>query len=147
VDRRPDVAKTTALSLRIGRIVQSRNRAVVRLIRGLLRTVAALPGVERAGSRPPLVRRALPNPPVRVAGGPPTPLDRVIGYRWALIGHGCDPREVVTAIPDGAVLLALDLPDPKPGCLPITDPDGLLSARRGTVTVVRPDRFRHDGVR
>ncbi|MEU8662864.1 FAD-dependent monooxygenase [Actinoplanes philippinensis] len=61
-DRRPDVAKTTALSLRIGRVVQSRSRTVVRLIRGLLRTVAALPGVERAGGRPPLARRALPKP-------------------------------------------------------------------------------------
>ncbi|WP_203779280.1 FAD-dependent monooxygenase, partial [Actinoplanes philippinensis] len=139
-DRRPDVARTTALSLRIGRIVQSRSRTVVRLIRGLLRTVAAMPGVERAGRRPP-ARRALPNPRVRVAGGPPTPLDQVIGYRWAYLGHGCDPREVMPAVPDDAVLLALDLPDPRPGCLPITDPDGLLSGRQGTVTVVRPDRF------
>ncbi|WP_433797616.1 FAD-dependent monooxygenase [Actinoplanes sp. CA-252034] len=146
-DRRPDVERTTALSLRIGRIVQSRNRTVMSLIRGVLRTVAALPGVGRLGSRPPMVRRALPNPAVRVAGGPPTPLDQVIGYRWAYLGHGCDPRDVVTAIPDGAVLLALDHPDPAPGCLPLTDPDGPLPGRAGTVTVVRPDRFVHATIR
>ncbi|MFC4070443.1 FAD-dependent monooxygenase [Actinoplanes subglobosus] len=140
-DRRPDVERTTALALRIGRIVQSRNRTVMRLTRGVLRVLAALPGIGRAGSRSPLVRPALPNPRVSVAGGPPVPLDGVIGYRWAFIGHGCDPRDVAAAIPDGAVLLALDHPDPAPGCLPITDLDGLLSGRAGTVTVARPDHF------
>jgi 3-(3-hydroxy-phenyl)propionate hydroxylase len=146
-DRRPDVEQTTVLSLRIGRIVQSRNRTVMRLLRGVLRTVAALPGIARLGGRPPVTRRALPNPSVTVAGGPPARLDEVIGYRWAYIGHGCDPRDVVTGIPDGAVLLALDHPDPRPGCLAVTDLDGLLSGRAGTVTVARPDRFRHATVR
>ncbi|MEU4161588.1 FAD-dependent monooxygenase [Actinoplanes sp. NPDC026670] len=146
-ERRPDVRKTTALALRIGRIVQSRNRAVMRLTRAVLRAVALLPGIERAGERSPVVRRALPNPSVRVADGPPTLLDQVIGYRWAYIGHGCDPRGVVSGIPDDAVLLALDHPDPEPGCLPITDLDGLLAGRSGTVTVARPDRFLHPTIR
>jgi 3-(3-hydroxy-phenyl)propionate hydroxylase len=146
-DRRPDVERTTALALRIGRVVQSRNRTVMRLTRGVLRTVAALPGIGRLGSRPPVVRRALPNPAVRVAGGAPTTLDEVIGYRWAYLGHGCDPRDVTDGIPDGAVLLALDHPDPRPGCLPITDLDGLLSGRAGTVTVARPDRFPHTTIK
>lgn len=81
----------------------------------------------------------LPNPRVSVAGGPPVRLDEVIGYRWAFIGHGCDPS--AAAAGRDCVRLVLDLADPPPGCLPITDLDGLLTGRPGTVTAARPDRF------
>jgi 3-(3-hydroxy-phenyl)propionate hydroxylase len=151
-ERRPDVEQMTTLALRMGRIVQSRSRTTVRLTRLVLRILAPL---ARAGSRPlparrlprsvagslPGAGRALPNPLVGVDGGPPQRLDDVVGYRWAYIGHGCDPRTMITGIPDDAVVLALDHPDPEPGCPAVTDPDGLLSARPGTVTVARPDRF------
>ena len=42
----------------------------------------------------------------------------------------------------GAVHLTLDLADPAPGCLAVEDLDGLLRGAAGTVTAVRPDRFR-----
>jgi 3-(3-hydroxy-phenyl)propionate hydroxylase len=155
-ERRPDVGRTTALALRIGRLVQTRNRAASRLIRGLVRTAAAVPGLRpRLGSRPLPPRRlprslagplaeaghVLPNPRVSVAGGAPVRLDEVIGYRWAYIGHRCDPRTVTDTIPQDAVVLALQHPDLAPGCLPISDLDGLLNGIPGTVTAVRPDRF------
>jgi 3-(3-hydroxy-phenyl)propionate hydroxylase len=151
-ERRPDVGRTTALATRMGRIVQTRSRATVRLVRLALRMLAPLAG---AGARPlparrlpravagplPGAGRSLPNPLVSADGGPPQRLDEIIGYRWAYIGHGGDPRALTTGIPDGAAVLALDHPDPEPGCTPIADLDGLLTAPRGTVTVVRPDRF------
>ncbi|MEU4620336.1 FAD-dependent monooxygenase [Actinoplanes sp. NPDC023801] len=151
-ERRPDVERMTAMASRMGRIVQSRSRTTVRLVRLVLRLLAPLAG---AGARPlparrlsrsvagplPGAGRALPNPRVSVGGGPPQRLDEVIGYRWAYIGHGCDPRSVTTGIPAGVALVALDHPDPAPGCLAMTDLDGLLTARAGTVTVARPDRF------
>lgn len=155
-ERRPDVERSTALALRIGRLVQTRNRTTMRLSRGLLRALAAVPGLtSRLGARPmparrldravagplPDAGRVLPNPWVSVGGGPPVRLDEVIGYRWAYLGHGCDPRTVATGIPPGAVLLALHHPDPAPGCLAIDDLDGLLAGRPGSVTVARPDRF------
>ena len=157
-ERRADVRRTTAMALGIGRLVQTRNRAASRLIRGLVRTAAAVPGLRtRLGSRPVPPRRlprslagplpraghVLPNPRVSVAGGAPVRLDDVIGYRWAYIGHRCDPRTVTDTIPHDAVVLALLYPDPAPGCLPISDLDGLLNGTPGTVTAVRPDRFLH----
>ena len=155
-ERRPDIERSTALALRIGRLVQTRNRTTMRLSRGVLRTLAALPGLRsRLGREPAPARRlpravagplkdagrVLPNPRVSVEGGPPVRLDEVIGYRWAYIGHNCDPRAVATEIPPGAVLLALHHPDPAPGCRPMTDLDGLLAGPPGSVTVARPDRF------
>lgn len=155
-DRKPDIKRTTALALRIGRLVQTRNRVTMRLSRGVLRALAALPGLRsRLGREPmparrlpravagplPDAGRVLPNPRVSVRGGPPVRLDEVIGYRWAYIGHGCDPRTVATEIPHDTVLLTLHHPDAAPGCLPITDLDGLLIGRPGSVTVARPDRF------
>ncbi|GIE34943.1 3-(3-hydroxyphenyl)propionate hydroxylase [Actinoplanes italicus] len=151
-ERRPDVEAMTTLASRMGRIVQSRSRTTVRLTRLVLRMLAPLAGL---GARPlparrlprsvagrlPGAGRPLPNPRVSVGGGPPQRLDDVVGYRWAYIGHGVDPRTVTAGIPAGAVLLALDRPDPAPGCLPIADLDGLLTARPGSVTVARPDRF------
>ncbi|MEU8612019.1 hypothetical protein AB0C29_28940, partial [Actinoplanes sp. NPDC048791] len=89
----------------------------------------------------PQAGHVLANPWVRVAGGPPVRLDDVIGYRWAFLGHGCDPRRVPEAERPGAVHLALDLADPAPGCLAVEDLDGLLRGAAGTVTAVRPDRF------
>ncbi|WP_250036558.1 FAD-dependent monooxygenase [Paractinoplanes maris] len=157
-ERRPDVEATTTLALRIGRLVQTRSRTRMRLSRGVLRAVASLPGLgSRLGGKPlparrlpravagalPDAGRVLPNPRVSVGGGPPVRLDEVIGYRWAYLGHGCDPRTVVTGIPDDAVVLALDLADPPPGCRPLRDLDGLLTGRPGSVTVARPDRFLH----
>ncbi|MFC0531047.1 FAD-dependent monooxygenase [Phytohabitans kaempferiae] len=157
-ERRPDVERTIALALRIGRLVQTRNHTTMRLSRAVLRIVGALPGIStRLGGRPmparrlpravagplPDAGRMLPNPRITVNSGPPTRLDDVIGYRWAYIGHGCDPRTVATDIPPDAVLLALHHPDTAPGCLPITDLDGLLPGRPGTVTLARPDRFLH----
>ena len=73
-----------------------------------------------------------------VAGGPPTRLDEVIGYRWAFIGNGCDPRS--EKAPD-AIYLTLNLADSPPDCLAIEDLDGLLDTTPGTITAVRPDRF------
>ncbi|MGW4948027.1 FAD-dependent monooxygenase [Actinoplanes sp. NPDC004185] len=155
-ERRPDVAATTALALRIGRVLQTRNRAAALVFRGLARSLNAVPGLQRRlGDRPlpprrlpravagPLPRagHVLPNPWVRVDGGPPVRLDDVIGYRWAFLGHGCDPRRVPGAERPGAVHLALDLAAPAPGCLAVEDLDGLLRGTAGTVTAVRPDRF------
>jgi 3-(3-hydroxy-phenyl)propionate hydroxylase len=77
----------------------------------------------------------------------PRCVHEVIGYRWAYLGHGCDPRTVASDIPHDAVLLALRHPDPAPDCLAIDDLDGLLTGRPGSVTVVRPDRFRHGTLR
>lgn len=156
-ERRPDVESLTTLALRIGRIVQTRSGTAMRVTRGALRAVAAIPGLDRLAGRAapsrrlsrsvagglPGAGRVLPNPRVAVAGGPPVRLDEVVGYRWAYIGHGCDPRTVTGDLSPGAVLLALDLPEPAPGCLPLTDPDGLLTGPRGGVTVIRPDRFLH----
>ncbi|AGZ42865.1 FAD-dependent monooxygenase [Actinoplanes friuliensis] len=157
-ERRPDVERSTALALRIGRLVQTRNRTTMRLSRGALRALASLPGLRsRLGREPmparrlsktvagplPDAGRVLPNPRVSVAGGPPVRLDEVIRYRWVYIGHGCDPRTVAGDIPNDAVLLALHHPDAAPGCLPIDDLDGLLAGRPGSVTVARPDRFLH----
>jgi 3-(3-hydroxy-phenyl)propionate hydroxylase len=134
-------------------VVQTRNRALSRVQRGLIRATRAIPGLQtRLGDRPlparrlpravagPLPRagRVLPNPLVRVAGGAPTRLDEVIGYHWAFIGHACDPTARTTP---GAIRLTLGLADPPPGCLPIEDLEGLLTARPGTITAVRPDRF------
>jgi 3-(3-hydroxy-phenyl)propionate hydroxylase len=161
-ERRPDVETSTALARRIGRLVQTRSRATMGLSRGLLRTLGALPGLSaRLGSKPLPARRltrgvagtlpdaghVLPNPRVSVQGGPPVRLDEVLGYRWACLGHGCDPRTVATGIPRDAVLLAVGHPDAAPGCLPIDDLDGLLKGRPGSVTVARPDRFLHGTLR
>jgi 3-(3-hydroxy-phenyl)propionate hydroxylase len=155
-ERRPDVARTTTLALRIGRVLQTRNPAAALVFRGLVRGLNAVPGLRsRLGDRPipprrlpravagPLPRagEVLPNPRVRVAGGPPVRLDDVIGYRWAFLGHGCDPRGTPGTDRHGAVHLALDLPAPAPGCQALEDLDGLLEGAPGTVTAVRPDRF------
>ncbi|MET0495719.1 MAG: FAD-dependent monooxygenase [Actinoplanes sp.] len=152
-ERRPDVAKTIKMALRIGRVLQTRNRAAALMFRGLTRALNAVPGLQsRLGDRPlpprhlpravagPLPRagHVLPNPRVSVAGGPPTRLDEVIGYRWAFIGNACDPRR--EKAPD-AVYLTLNLADPPPDCLAIEDLDGLLDPTPGTITAVRPDRF------
>ncbi len=85
--------------------------------------------------------RVLPNPWVRVAGGPPVRLDDVIGYRWAFLGHGCDPRRVPGTDRPDAVHLTLGAAGPAPGCPALEDLDGLLRGEAGTVTAVRPDRF------
>jgi 3-(3-hydroxy-phenyl)propionate hydroxylase len=152
-ERRPDVAKLTTMALRIGRVVQTRHRALSWVQRTFIRGLRTVPGLQtRLGDRPLPARRlprrlaggrpragqVLPNPLVTVDGGPPVRLDSVLGYRWAFIGHGCDPRPVARP---GAVLLTLGLEPPPPGCLALTDPEGLLIGRRGTVTAVRPDRF------
>jgi 3-(3-hydroxy-phenyl)propionate hydroxylase len=155
-ERRPDVAGTTSMALRIGRVLQTRNRAAALVFRGLARSLNAVPGLRsRLGDRPlpprrlprtvagPLPRAGdvLPNPWVRVDGGPPVRLDDVLGYRWAFLGHGCDPRRVPEAERPGAVHLTLGLAEPAPGCLAVEDLDGLLAGPVGTVTAVRPDRF------
>ena len=152
-ERRPDVAKTIKMALRIGRVLQTRNRAAALMFRGLTRALNAVPGLQtRLGDRPlpprhlprtvagplPKAGHVLPNPRVSVAGGPPTRLDEVIGYRWAFIGNACDPRGEKAP---GAVHLTLNLADPPPGCLAIEDLDGLLDSTPGTITAVRPDRF------
>jgi 3-(3-hydroxy-phenyl)propionate hydroxylase len=153
-ERRPDVAATTTLARRIGRIVMTRNRLGARFFRGAVRGLAAVPGLQsRLGGHPlparrlrralagqlPRAGRVLPNPRVRVAGGPPVRLDDVIGYRWAFIGHGCDPRTAAGARARDAVLLTVG--HDVPGCLAIEDLDGQLTGTAGTVTAVRPDRF------
>ena len=155
-ERRPDVERTTRLALRIGRVLQTRNPAAALVFRGLTRALNAVPGLrKRLGDRPlpprrlaravagtlPRAGQVLGNPWVRVAGGPPVRLDEVIGYRWAFLGHGCDPRRVPAAQRPDAVHLALGLAEPGPGCLPLEDLDGLLPGAAGTVTAVRPDRF------
>lgn len=150
-ERRPDVAKTTTMALRIGRVLQTRNRAQAGVFRGLTRALNAVPGLRsRLGDRPlpprrlpralagplPKAGHVLPNPRVRVDGGPVVRLDEVLGYRWAVIGHGCDPHRADR--PD-AVHLTIGLT--APGCLALEDLDGLLTAKPGAVTVARPDRF------
>jgi 3-(3-hydroxy-phenyl)propionate hydroxylase len=154
-DRRPDVAMMTRLALRIGRVVQTRNRAGSLMFRSVIRALRTIPGLQkRLGDRPlpprrlprgvagPLAKAGhiLPNPMVRVDGGPPVRLDEVIGYRWAYIGHGCDPRTVAGTDAPDAVHLAIG-GDPGPGCHRLEDLDGLLTGRPGTVTAARPDRF------
>jgi 3-(3-hydroxy-phenyl)propionate hydroxylase len=155
-ERRPDVAAMTTMALRIGRLVQNRNRFLSGMLRGVIRSVGAIPGLrQRAGDRPipprrlpaavagPLPRagHVLPNPRVRLDGGPPVRLDDIIGYRWAFIGHGCDPRSVPGATAHDAAFLAVGHPGAAPGCLAVEDLDGLLTGAPDTVTAVRPDRF------
>ena len=152
-ERRPDVAKLTTLALQVGRVVQTRRPGLSRVQRGLIRALHTVPGLQAwLGDRPLPPRRlprtlagggrnagkVLPNPLVRVDGGAPVRLDAVIGYRWAYIGHGCDPTPYASP---GAVLLTVGLSPPPPGCLALEDPDGELTARPGTVTAVRPDKF------
>jgi 3-(3-hydroxy-phenyl)propionate hydroxylase len=54
----------------------------------------------------PRAGHVLPNSRVRVAGGAPVRLHAFIGYRWAYISHGCDPRTVTTASPHAHPLCA-----------------------------------------
>jgi hypothetical protein len=57
-ERRPDIARTTTMALRIGRLVQTYNRAASRLIRAVVRATAAVPGLRtRLGRRPQPPRR------------------------------------------------------------------------------------------
>jgi 3-(3-hydroxy-phenyl)propionate hydroxylase len=155
-ERRPDVARTTALALRVGRVVQTRNRAAALAFRGLIRSLNAVPGLRsRLGDRPlpprrlprgsagslPSAGRMLPNPRVRVDGGPVVRLDEVLGYRWAFLGHGCDPRRVPGTDRPDAIHLTLGPAGPEPGCPELEDLDGLLHGPAGSVTAVRPDRF------
>ncbi|MEV4759374.1 FAD-dependent monooxygenase [Micromonospora sp. NPDC049559] len=104
-ERRHDIARTTRLSLAVGRVLQTRNRGVSALFRTVLRTAAAVPGLQsRAGRQErarrqlprrlagalPAAGRPLPNPLVGTADGP-VRLDRLLDHRWAVIGVGCDP--------------------------------------------------------
>ncbi len=162
-ERRPDVARTTAMAIRVGRLLQTRNRALSAVLRSLVRGVGAVPGVRRQAARPlPLRRlprrvagelrragRALPNPRVRVAGAE-SRLDDLLGYRWAVLAHGYDPRTRLDpgtrewAREHDAVVLAVHGPgEPAPGVGPGCRVAEVLDAgldRRG-ITVARPDRF------
>ncbi|GAA0795173.1 FAD-dependent monooxygenase [Spirilliplanes yamanashiensis] len=137
-ERRPDVARTTALALRVGRVVQTRRPAVSWAQRAVLRALGPVLG--RVGGSRAVRVRLFPNPVVRVDGGALQRLDEVVGYRWAVIGHGCDPAPVAAGFP-GAVRLAVGAA--APGCRTVVDDAGELRGRRGTVTVVRPDRVVH----
>ncbi|WBB69378.1 bifunctional 3-(3-hydroxy-phenyl)propionate/3-hydroxycinnamic acid hydroxylase [Micromonospora sp. WMMD812] len=168
-ERRPDVRATTLMALRAGRVVQTRSRVASGVLRAVLRTVGAVPGVEAfvsrraeraqparrlprgAAGRHPGAGRLLPDARVRTPDGE-VRLDDLLGNRWAVIGHGGDPRHHLDAdarawIADRrAVVLAVAVPAGETpvgaGCTVIEDPDGTLPApRRPAVTVVRPDRF------
>lgn len=71
-------------------------------------------------------------------------------------GCGADQRPLLMIEQTGLAygypgLVRLDQPRLEAGlraaCLPITDLDGLLAGRSGTVTVARPDRFLHPTIR
>ncbi|MEU8299021.1 bifunctional 3-(3-hydroxy-phenyl)propionate/3-hydroxycinnamic acid hydroxylase [Micromonospora sp. NPDC048909] len=169
-ERRPDVHATTIMALRAGRVVQTRSRVGSALLRSVLRTIGAVPGVQafvsrRAQRAQPARRlprgatgphsgagRLLPDIRVRTGGGAVVRLDDLQGDHWAIIGYGSDPRTHLDAAAREwaearrAVVLAVAVPGREthvgPGCALIEDLDGALPApRRTAVTVVRPDRF------
>ena len=76
-ERRPDVRATTRMALRTGRIVQSRSRLGSALLRSVIRTAGAVPGLEAFVGRRAQLWRACPGaPPVRIptpVGSCPTP--------------------------------------------------------------------------
>ncbi|MEE6258225.1 bifunctional 3-(3-hydroxy-phenyl)propionate/3-hydroxycinnamic acid hydroxylase [Plantactinospora sonchi] len=166
-ERRPHVAELIRVSLGVGRVLQTRNRAVSAVLRSLIRAVAAVPGVPARAARqgrprPALPRgtagvlpgagRMLPNPLVGTAASGPVRLDGLLGGGWAVIGLGCDPvvgadvgaRSWLAA--HEAVTLTTEAPEPRPdggplgGSRLIEDAAGALGAGP-TVLVVRPDRF------
>ncbi|MGK5739991.1 bifunctional 3-(3-hydroxy-phenyl)propionate/3-hydroxycinnamic acid hydroxylase [Micromonospora sp. URMC 103] len=169
-ERRPDVRATTLMALRAGRVVQSRSRFGSALLRAVLRTAGAVPGVETfvsrraqraqparrlarpaAGSRPD-AGRLLPDTRVRVRDGDVVRLDDLLADRWGVLGYGVDPRAHMDAAAREwaaarrAVVLTVAEPG-RPatadaGCTVVEDLDGVLRApRRPAATVVRPDRF------
>ncbi|GAA3743869.1 bifunctional 3-(3-hydroxy-phenyl)propionate/3-hydroxycinnamic acid hydroxylase [Plantactinospora mayteni] len=160
-ERRPHVAEMIRVSLAVGRVLQTRNRAGSAVLRSLIRAVAAVPGLPAGAarqSRPrpalpkgtagdlPGAGRMLPNPLVSTAAGP-VRLDGRLGSGWAVIGVGCDPTAVADAdalawiAARDAVTLTTDQPNPgRPESGSIDDAAGALG-RGPTLLVVRPDRF------
>ncbi|MGW4463980.1 bifunctional 3-(3-hydroxy-phenyl)propionate/3-hydroxycinnamic acid hydroxylase [Micromonospora sp. NPDC004704] len=166
-ERRPDVLATTAMALRTGRLVQTRSRLGSALLRAVVRTVGAVPGLDRLAGRQvrpaprlprgtagphPRAGRQLPDARVRTPDGAVIRLDDLLGHRWAVLGYGGDPlwhldagaRQWLAA--REAVALAVVAPGrSRPtglGCPVVEDLDGLLTGpHRTAVTIVRPDRF------
>ncbi|RKR92146.1 3-(3-hydroxy-phenyl)propionate hydroxylase [Micromonospora pisi] len=166
-ERRPDVRATTAMALRMGRIVQNRGRVGSALLRSLIRTAGAVPGlaafVGRHGQpaerlprgtagRHPGAGRLLPDARLRTPTGTVLRLDDLLGNRWAVIGYGGDPYWHLDAgarrwVSDRDAMVFALVPrgrrSPKGlDCPVFEDLDGVLSRpRRQAVTIVRPDRF------
>lgn len=145
-ERRPDVRAVTAMALRFGRVLQTRNRALSATIRGVLRTAGAVPGLPafagrhgqppvrlpRAAAGPhPTAGRWFPNARVRTEQGEGR-YDELVGYRWAVVARGGDPRARL----DPA---ALEWAEAR-GAVFAEDLDGALG-RRASVAVIRPDAF------
>ncbi|GIH21171.1 3-(3-hydroxyphenyl)propionate hydroxylase [Rugosimonospora africana] len=168
-ERAPDVRAMTTMALRTGRVVQTRNRVSSALLRAVLRTAGAVPGVELSVGRRaqparrlprgtagphPGAGRLLPDARVRIPSGDVVRLDDLVDNRWAVIGYGGDPRIHLDAgtrewaVARRAVILAIATPGQQTtaeaGCTVIERVDGALPApRRPAVTIVRPDRFLH----
>ncbi|MBF9128457.1 bifunctional 3-(3-hydroxy-phenyl)propionate/3-hydroxycinnamic acid hydroxylase [Plantactinospora sp. S1510] len=162
-ERRPHVAELIRVSLGVGRVLQTRNRALSAVLRLLVRAVAAIPGMPARAARqgrprPALPKgtggelpgggRMLPNPLVGTADHGPVRLDELLGPGWAVIGLDCDPLSVADAAARAwigardAVTLTTDrAADPRgPGSGWIEDGAGALGGGPA-VLVVRPDRF------
>ncbi|GIG88833.1 bifunctional 3-(3-hydroxy-phenyl)propionate/3-hydroxycinnamic acid hydroxylase [Plantactinospora endophytica] len=158
-ERRPHVDETIRVSLAVGRVLQTRRRAVSAVLRSLVRAVAAMPGVPARAARqgrprPALPRgtagvlpgagRMLPNPLLRTADGP-VRLDALLGSGWAVVGVGCDPTATADAdalswlAARDAVTLTTD-PSVRSGVQVVGDTAAALGAGPA-VLVVRPDRF------
>jgi 3-(3-hydroxy-phenyl)propionate hydroxylase len=162
-----DVRAMTTMAPRAGRVVQTRSRVSSALLRAVLRTAGALPGLEPFVSRRgqparrlprvtagphPDAGRLLPDAGVRMPGGDVVRLDDLLNNRWAVIGYGEDPRTHLDAdarawtVARRAAVLAIAAPGQQTpveaGCAVVERVDGVLPApRRPAVTIVRPDRF------
>lgn len=131
-ERRPMVARMTRTALRTGRIVLGRSRFRSAALRGLVRAVGLLPGLDaqaaKAAAAPdqlPDGTRQLPDGPL-VVDGEQTTLDALLGNRWGVLrgrAGTLEPRVEAWLTERDAVFATID---------------GYADSQ---VTIVRPDRF------
>ena len=165
-ERLPHARRMVAFAVALGRAVEARNAPVAWMrdaaVATLLRSEGVSEWTARSAWKPaPGYRRGLAaqrtggprgtllrQSRVSVAGGPPRPLDDVLGPRFALIGYGVDPAARLGA---GARALLLEL-GARLVCLNGTSPTssqptlhlrGALENEHelaGRIALVRPDR-------
>ncbi len=167
-ERRPRVAEMTRTALVAGSLLTATSAPRAAVTRLGLRAVNAapiagswfragglrtrprlpVPGAARHGGRP------LPNPRIRTPEGRICRLDDVLPWRWALLGNGRDPWQLIDAqlakalaARDcvGIVVGAREAAVPESNCLAVEDLDATLlvlwKGRPNAVGLVRPDRF------
>ncbi|GLE54370.1 bifunctional 3-(3-hydroxy-phenyl)propionate/3-hydroxycinnamic acid hydroxylase [Mycobacterium montefiorense] len=161
VERKPHVTEVTRRTVRNGRLITERRKALVFLRNHLLRTLTRIPGVIEAGRKliwipdahfrdgfftrvaHPAVGWQLPQPWVTDCGGDRRRLDDVIGGRWAVVYFGVRPVGMDFWERLGALPVAVTKNHPYPGA--IWDQDGVLTRwvrdKNAAAMVVRPDGF------